>query len=200
MPDAYPLAWPEIYPRAQRRKSSNFKTSLANARDGLLGELRLMRARNVVVSTNIATYRRGGIEIPYADQSQAKDDPGVAVYFEWQEESYALACDRWRTVADNMQAIRKTVEAMRGIDRWGVSEMLKRSFMGFKALPEAEANGTGEKWWSVLGVSSAASTEDIKRAYRKQATTAHPDQGGSTEAWVRLQEAYEQGLAAAEGV
>lgn len=48
--------------------------------------------------------------------------------------------------------------------------------------------------WQRLGVSTDASVLDIKRAYRKAALLAHPDRGGSAEAFRELQRAYETAL------
>jgi DnaJ family protein A protein 2 len=45
--------------------------------------------------------------------------------------------------------------------------------------------------YSALGVSRDASVEEIKRAYRKEALTNHPDRGGDKEKFQRLQAAYE---------
>lgn len=193
MVESFPLSWPQGYPRAKHRKRSSFKTSFVNARDGLLDELRLMRAGNIVISTNQETYWRGGREIPYAKQQRTGEDPGVAVYFTWNGESYVLACDQWTRIEENMQAIRKAVEALRGLDRWGVSEMLKRAFTGFKALPE---NGvvTTANWWDILGVSQNASLTEVKHAYREMCKIHHPDVGGNESDFVRITEAYEQAI------
>lgn len=75
-----------------------------------------MSAKSVVISSNIETYVRGGQRIPYAGQPNPSD-PGVAVYFQWNGEAYSLACDRWKKAEGNMQALRKTVAAMRGLER-----------------------------------------------------------------------------------
>ena len=48
--------------------------------------------------------------------------------------------------------------------------------------------------WSLLGLTAGASLEDIKRAYRMRALQAHPDRGGSDEAFRALQSAYESAL------
>jgi len=45
--------------------------------------------------------------------------------------------------------------------------------------------------YTVIGVSRKASTEEIKRAYRKNALTCHPDRGGDKAAFQRLQAAYD---------
>ena len=42
-----------------------------------------------------------------------------------------------------------------------------------------------------LGLTKAASADDIKRAYRKEALSKHPDRGGKKEDFQGLQEAYD---------
>ncbi len=55
-----------------------------------------------------------------------------------------------------------------------------------------------EDYFELLGLRRNASAEEIRAAYRKAAKRAHPDQGGSTEAFVRVQRAAEILLAEAE--
>jgi hypothetical protein len=83
--------------------------------------------------------------LPYA-KYKTPDDPGVAVYFELNGRSQVFACDKWDRVEDNLQAIRKTIEAIRGIERWGSSEMLNRIYKGFQALPEQTGPSTHQAW------------------------------------------------------
>ncbi|NLR98447.1 DnaJ domain-containing protein [Rhizobium sp. P38BS-XIX] len=45
--------------------------------------------------------------------------------------------------------------------------------------------------YEILGVARDANDEQIKAAYRKRAKAAHPDSGGDTDAFARLQKAYE---------
>ncbi|MEM6289071.1 MAG: hypothetical protein AAF845_18180 [Bacteroidota bacterium] len=113
-PDAFPLSWPLGRPRTKRPKRSQFKSSMADARDGLFDELRRLGARDVVVSTNIETYERGGRRVPYANQTVG--DPGAAVYFTKKGNQFAFACDRWDRVGDNLHAIARAAR-WGGIDR-----------------------------------------------------------------------------------
>lgn len=45
-------------------------------------------------------------------------------------------------------------------------------------------------YYQILGVGRDASPDDIKRAYRRQAAKHHPDRGGSTEEFQKIEEAY----------
>lgn len=82
MSSAYPLAWPQGWPKTEwqkRKASSPFNTTFDRARRDLVNELRLLGATNVVISTNLPLRQDG---YPYADAARRKiDDPGVAVYF-----------------------------------------------------------------------------------------------------------------------
>ena len=55
-----------------------------------------------------------------------------------------------------------------------------------------------EDHYEILGVTRSASAEEIRAAYRRAAKKAHPDQGGSDEAFRRIQAAAEILLADAE--
>lgn len=189
--EAFPLAWPAGWPRATRRQNAPFQMSLAGARDHLMNELRRIGARYVVLSSNL-TLRQDGL--PYANQRQP-EDPGVAVYFQWRGKQMTFACDRWSKVEHNVRAIGKTVEALRGIERWGASDMMERAFSAFEALPPPGGVVT-LSCWDILGLEPGADRAAIERAYRDQAKAAHPDRGGTREEWDRLRDAYEQALAA----
>lgn len=43
----------------------------------------------------------------------------------------------------------------------------------------------------ILGVSATASEHDVKQAFRRLALVVHPDRGGSSEAFIQVNEAYE---------
>jgi hypothetical protein len=184
MIEAYPLYYPKGKPRTAswRREQSRFNTTFGAARDSLMEELRRLGAKNIVLSTNIELRRDG---LPYASAKEP-DDPGAAVYFLYQGKQYCFACDRWKLVKENIQAICKTIEAIRGINRWGTGDMLAAAFKGFQQLPEPE------KWWAIIGVNQGESLEVIEATYRAKARECHPDRGGSNEAMARLNNAIEQ--------
>lgn len=199
MTESFPLKWPLGRARtlSYQRKDAQFKTTRGRARDELLHELKLLGAKEVVISSNVATYRRGGQDIMYADQSAANNDPGVAVYYQWRGESYSLACDLWKTVDDNLQALNKTVNAIRGIERWGTGEMMKAAFAGFKELPPAKVTPK-RSCWEVLGIKPTGFKEYIVARYRDLAKQHHPDAGGNKDTFQEINEAYQEALAYAD--
>ena len=184
MSQAYPLHWPVGWPRTKRPRSSAFRVTFAEAREDLQKELALMGARYLVISTN-HTLRRDGL--PYANQP-TPDDCGVAVYFEWNGKQMSFACDKWDTVRANLRAIGKTVENLRGIERWGASDMMERAFSAFEALPAPKS------CWDELEIAPDSDRQTIISAYRYKAKRTHPDHGGSELAMAALNAAKEQAL------
>lgn len=65
--------------------------------------------------------------------------PGVVVYATHPKQGdLRFACDTYRTWYHNVRAIAMTLEALRGIARWGAVRD-EQQFAGFKALPGATA-------------------------------------------------------------
>lgn len=184
--EAYPLAWPHGWPRSGERQRSRFDGTFAKIRDELWAEISRLGGNYPVLSTNLPLKRDG---MPYAGQKEPSD-PGVAVYFERRGRQMVFACDKWDRVQDNMRAIQRTIEAIRGIERWGASEMMERAFRAFEALAPPQS------CWDILGVRRGASREEIDAAYRAKARRAHPDAGGSTSAMAELNRARDEAIGA----
>jgi hypothetical protein len=183
MTTAYPLSWPDGWPRTdvmrRERWPSQGKITLSGALAELQKELRLLGARQVVISSNCTL----GAENP--------TDPGIAVYAHYQDIAICIPCDRWTSVPGNLRAIAKTIEAMRGMERWGAKHMIRAMFTGFKALP---APGPMQRpWRAVLGMpADGGRLSDARAYYILKSKQVHPDNGGSQEAMVELNAAWEQ--------
>jgi hypothetical protein len=187
MIEAYPLAWPPGRPRtpSHKRVPSNFDTSFARARDQLLREIKILvratrtpTSREVIVSTNIPVRMDG---LPYALRAGRLLDPGVAVYFDYAGQARAFACDRWTAVEDNLHAICKTIDALRGIARWGTGDMMDAAFAGFTALPSpGNSRHAARPWRQVLHFQPGEMPEltAVRDRYRRFASINHPDKGG----------------------
>lgn len=184
-----PLQWPVGKPRTAYRKSAQFKVSPQQARKELYEELERLGATTVVITTNADLRLDGQLAV----RQPWNLDPAVAVYFTRKDQNLCLSCDRWDEVGDNIRAIGLCVAAIRGMERWGTTEMVDAAFSGFVALPETTS---GASWWETLGVLPGADLETIERAYRHRAREAHPDVGGTPEQFQMVQEAYRQATAA----
>jgi hypothetical protein len=146
----------------------------------------------VIISTNIPLRRDG---LPYSNQKEP-EDTGAAVYWRnRKDKQLVLACDKYDTVGDNLYAIGKTIEATRGIERWG-SVTAEQAFAGYARLPEK----TGPSCWEILGISPPGTVSYpinesvILKAYRDKAQKTHPDSGGSSEAFAAVVQAKDVAL------
>jgi hypothetical protein len=192
--EAYPLQWPEGWPRtpAHKRGSSRFGKNLGfNQIKELQAELRRLGARDVVISSNVPIRQDG---FPYASESKRRyDDPGVAVYFTLKGKQLSMARDRYYTPWENIRSLVLTIDGLRSMERHGGSTMMDRAFSGFASLPKPE----GRKWWDVLQVRPDADREVIEANFRRLARDRHPDRGGSQDAMAELNRARHQALQAA---
>lgn len=182
---AYPLTWPGQFARAQAREKGQFKTTLAGALKNVETSLRMFSKDsdnelvNLVISSNVTLG------------AQRPEDPGVAVWFNWAGMGICIAVDRYQSVEANLQAIHHIIEARRVELRHGTLALVRATFTGFKALPAP----AGTNWWQILGVKQKANHGEIQTAYRKLASTAHPDKGGTAERMAELNRARDEGMA-----
>ncbi len=184
----YPLTWPQGWMRTPThlRSHSPFKIeSTARAFRELMDELARLGARNVIVSSNLDLRQDG---MPYSQQPR-NDDEGIAIYFTRKGKDMVLACDKFAKREANMRAITKTIDAIRGIERWGSSDMMERAFTGFAQL---EAPPDLRHWWEVLGVPADAHASNIEAAYRHLRSENHPDKGGDAADFQAVKTAYDQ--------
>ena len=205
--EAYPLTWPLGVPRTSYRRRSQFvNRSTGDSVARVRNQLKLARARTIVISSNLPLRSDG---FPRADGPQKPGgDVGAAVYWtreerragKWQLVPYCMPCDRWDRIADNLYAIALSIEALRGMERWGAVS-IEQAFAGFAALPP----GGGEQvippqptmdWRNILGGSwphlEAAELLAIAKARpRRLIADAHPDAGGDVSRAAELNAAME---------
>lgn len=190
MIEAFPLYWPVGYKRTTNKISSRFKITMDKAQRFLRSELSRMGATGLIISTNIAVRKDG---LLYADWMNKKiSDPGVAIYFKYKGKDVSMCCDQYNKIWENIYALGKGIEALRGMERWGVSDFIDRAFTGFTAIPETTSEQMN--WCEILDVHPGANNIQIKNAYRKKAMEAHPDKGGSSEQFNKIKIAYDHAL------
>lgn len=188
MTAAYPLQWPDHIERSKSREAGKFKTTLAGALDNVEMSLRRFAADSgkkidgIVISSN------------YSLAERKPADPGVSVWFTWDDMQICIPVDRYSSVEANLQAIHHVIEARRTELRHGTLALVRATFRGFQALPAPQGK---RPWWEVLGFTQngeIVGRDQIERAYREKAKSAHPDHGGSDTAMAELNEARAAGL------
>lgn len=204
MTTAYPLSWPEGWPRRRAWKSDRqfvgrqYGLSVSRAARQLDAELHLLGAKEIVISTNLkVTLGSGATD----GRGSNVSDTGAAIYFLYQQQQMVMAQDIFDSVAGNLRSLCLAMEAMRQLERHGGGHMMKRAFAGFAQLPPpAGAQPEHVNWQAELGVEnlpqSSIPARDLlaicESRYREKAKTAHADTGGDHTAMIRLNAAIAQ--------
>ncbi len=174
MTQAYPLHWPQGFPRAKSRSPSKFKATVSSALDFVEEELRRFgndtgkRVDALVISTN------------YSLSDRNPKDPGVAAYFRWDNIDVCIPADQYSRIEENLQAIARVIEAQRAILRHGGLNIVRAAFRGFAALPPPKGpDGQLERpWWMAMGFDSTPTLPEAEARYRELVKSSHPDRGG----------------------
>jgi len=182
----YPLRWLYQQPRTKNPDRARFGNhSVFMAGGYLVDELGRLGVKNCVISSNLQQRARG--DGFYANQRV--DDAGVVVYFDLKGKGKAMACDRWDKVEHNLRALYLSVQAIRGLERWGGSEFLDGLFTGFEALPSSEDFAMSRKNY-FKGITNK---EELATTYRRLVKLLHPDMpGGTAKEFNIMQEQYEK--------
>lgn len=199
MASAFPLAWPDGWPRTPGHKARDGRKHFAvyrggaasksalnfeDALKGLEAALAALQADDIIVSSNLKLTMLGRPSGSIARPT----DQAVAVYFKRQRKSLVFARDAFDRFEDNVRSITIALEAMRTLERHGGSSMAERAFTGFTALPPPKS------CWEILGLQKGSSAQAINAAWRELIGKAHPDQGGSQAAAAELNAARDAAL------
>lgn len=174
-----PLECPLGYKQTETRFKSKFSVSPDYAQNFLAAEVKRMKGTDLILSSNVPA-RNDGMMFANA-MSRSYANPGVSILFNYKGKHITMCCDQYLAVWENVYALAKGIEAMRAMERRGVSDFIERAMSGFTALPQKQ------EWW---GVSKHANRDEVKAAYRALAKTTHPDAGGSHDAFQRINDAY----------
>lgn len=189
-PSTFPLAWPAGKPRtpASSRKPGSFKSNekpigMEAAYERVQAELDRLGGKYGLLSSNVELTLSGR---PRGDR-RAPSDPAVCLYFSLDGKPFAMGCDAFDSVPQNIAAIAGHIEATRRIARYGVASA-SESLRAFEALPAPQSH------WAVLGLLPGSGAEAINHMYRDKARKAHPDQGGSEADMARLNAARDAAI------
>lgn len=130
--------------------------------------------------------------------------PGVRLAFESKHGPLTYATDRFNHWQDNVRAIALGLEALRKVDRYGITKRGEQ-YTGWKALPSAGATVQAEPVmdadlaWSTIGsyqdrpisvFRADCTADDLRRAYRRARAANHPDRrDGNRALWDQVEQA-----------
>ena len=178
------------------RRRAPFRASYPKTLDLLESELHHLGAKDILIQAHfkLEEIRNDGWPRSSARPSQ----PGVILNFQIKQESYSYPCDRFDAWEDNLRAIALSLQALRAVDRYGVTRG-REQYQGFKRLESAApAPNTRDAATQFLASHAGVPIEDVRKdpdgayrlAARKMHPDLHPDQGGSHEAFIQLQHHY----------
>lgn len=176
--------WPGGLTPDTRRRRSQFSANWRETTALLRRELRELGAKDaeLLVAIPPQQFRLDG----YPRATAKAEHPGVILSFDSRHGHLSYPCDTFTTWQDNLRAVALALEALRKVDRYGVTRHGEqyRGFAAIEAAPAADAlpfNSANSariwllNYWSLPGdVTLAATVRAAKRA-------THPDHGGDAE-------------------
>lgn len=190
--------WPGEKTRSRQR--SKFNTHYNKTLELLARELSHLRAKQIVIQADC-----GAEEIRRDGQLRADArlrGPGIILSFESAKGPLSFPCDTYCDWQDNLRAIALAMEALRSIDRYGVTRRAEQ-YKGWARLPAPDASvfpdaAAAASWVAVesnLGFSPEVLLRDKhewRRAYSSLAGKFHPDRNcGADAEFKKLQAARE---------
>lgn len=185
-----------------RHKPSQFSSRWSDTEELLLREVKALRGRDLVLEVDV-------------DESQIRLDgrlyarayartPAVRVAFESMHGPLTYATDVFPTWQDNVRAIALGLEALRRVDRYGITKRGEQ-YAGWKQLP-AGSGGTAshmtlDEAWSIIGSydpdfrpiqeqRDAGVTAATTLAWRRARAANHPDRrDGDRTLWDKVEQA-----------
>lgn len=184
--------WPGTLTVARRR--SDFASTWTQTLELLDRETRMLGRKNVRLQVAIPPQH---FRLDGRPRTTAKaEHPGVILTLDSRHGALSYPCDTFDGWQDNVRAIALALEALRKVDRYGVTRGGEQ-YRGFLALDAAPALSVHEAWrllWGAAGydvatVPTGMSPRIAAEVVRKAKRRTHPDTGGNAEAFPRVTEA-----------
>lgn len=191
--------WPGELTRSRRR--SPFEAGLSATQDLLTREIRALSAKTVVIQLAIGETDLRNDGLPRA--SARPEHPGVILSLESPYGPLSYPCDTFTDWQSNLRGIALALEALRKVDRYGVTKNGEQ-YRGWRQLGAGAATTQDEAAYFIARSARPDQSEEeirqwcgtlvtdgavLARAYRLAAQKLHPDTGGESADFLRLQQA-----------
>ena len=173
--------------RHKSRKRAQFRTTYDKILNKLEYELNRLHAKEITIE---AGFAQGNIRNDGWPRSGAKvEHPAVVLHFTSKGNSLNFPSDAHDSYEHNLYAVALTLEALRAVDRHGVSQGTEQ-YTGFAQL-HAPGESASLAWaaetvnklsqYSTTVERMIANEGDYRNAFRAAARIVHPDVGGKRE-------------------
>jgi hypothetical protein len=159
---------------------SQFKTSYDKTLDKLEYEIGRVDGHDVRIEAGYAPHQIRNDGWPQSKATLAH--PACVLYFDCASGPLSFPCATYSALAANLHAIALTLECLRAVDRYGVTQS-HQQYVGFAALPPVARELNVEEAAAFIGNIAGAradlilrSSESYRVAYRHAASKLHPDQ------------------------
>jgi hypothetical protein len=167
------------------RRWAPFRTSLSQTVPILARELRMLDARQVVIQVAL---EESDIRIDgFPKAGRRARHPGVILAFDSKWGPLKYATDEFTDWEDNLRAIALAMEALRKVDRYGVSKRGEQ-YRGWRALPTGSA---GDDPVASLTREQAERLLESEGGWSEAVKKHHPDRGGDPDRFRLLVRARE---------
>lgn len=190
-----------------KSRRSAFGSSWSSTESLLLAEVGRLNGRDLVLEVDVperAIRIDGGL---YANARPSS--PGVRIAFESKHGPLTYGTDEFTSWQDNVRAIAKSLEALRMVDRYGVSRRGEQ-YTGWKAIGAGRAMPSSEEptmdaelAWSTLGsytapgdsrtiseLRSTATNDELRAMHRRARARWHTDRpDGDRKMWDLVEQA-----------
>lgn len=192
--------WPSE--QTKGRKVAAFAAKYAATLDLLEDELKKLNAKEITIQAffNLSQLRNDGWPFSNAEPS----GPGLILSFRTKDGPLSFPCDRYQHFDDNLRAIALSLQALRAVDRYGVTKRAEQ-YSGWKRIEAAPLAGFASKEDAaafILNSSDPGSVPEAVRSevvsdgqlrqkiYHRAARRLNPDAAtGNHELFVKLQQA-----------
>lgn len=197
------VAWPGDRTPDHLRQRSRFGSAWSSTMSLLSRELDQVSAKDRILQVDIpeSDFRLDGF--PRANARQ--NSPAIIITFDAFHTTLSYPCDTFGSWQDNVRAVALALEALRKVDRYGVTKRGEQ-YQGFKALPPGSiAIGSSltfnqaarvlvrlaglDEWDEGLLRKVRNQAEVRREVYLKASARHHPDRGGESPDMVQVNEA-----------
>ena len=176
---------------------ARFDTAWTETEDLLLREVRHLHGKDLVVEVDVT---ESDIRLDGKMRANARPStPGVRVAFDSQHGPLTYATDRFTTWQDNVRAIALGLEALRKVDRYGITKRGEQ-YAGWRQLPGGSGKAASHMTetaacqlfteLSGVTVTPGESFQSLRARHKTARGVAHPDRHrGDRTLWDQVEEA-----------